>query len=62
MYVYAAMKYFIVCSNDHCLCVLQPRDGADDMLNAERMQLLNMKKMYEAQLKLIKQQLHVSSQ
>ncbi|KAF6026831.1 CCDC105 [Bugula neritina] len=37
----------------------KPRDGADDLLNAERMHLLNMKKMYEAQLKLIKQQLHI---
>jgi len=37
----------------------KPRDGADDMLNAERMHLLNMKKMYEAQLNLIKQQLHI---
>ena len=31
------------------------------MLNAERMHLTNMKKMHEAQLRLIKQQLQVRS-
>ncbi|XP_013390840.1 coiled-coil domain-containing protein 105 [Lingula anatina] len=34
-------------------------DGADDLLGAERMHLLNLKRMLEAQLKLVQQQLQV---
>ncbi|XP_064649719.1 tektin-like protein 1 isoform X2 [Lineus longissimus] len=35
------------------------QDGADDLLNAERQHLLNLKKILEAQLKLVQQQLQV---
>ncbi|ESO96658.1 hypothetical protein LOTGIDRAFT_202010 [Lottia gigantea] len=38
------------------------RDGADDLLNAERSHLLNCKKGLEAQLKLVQQQLQVLDQ
>ena len=37
----------------------QEHDGADDLLQAERMHLLNLKKMLEAQLQLVQQQLQV---
>jgi len=36
----------------------QPRDGADDLLNAERLHLLNIKRTLEAQLKTIQQMLN----
>ncbi|KAK6167254.1 hypothetical protein SNE40_021330 [Patella caerulea] len=38
------------------------RDGADDLLNAERAHLLNCKKALEAQLKLVQQQLQTLDQ
>lgn len=52
--------------NQECLEIRQSRpqrekdnDGADDLLQAERMHLLNLKRMLEAQLKLVQQQLQV---
>ena len=48
------------CGNIDCLTVLQEHDGADDLLGGERMHLLNLKRMLEAQLQLVQQQLQVS--
>jgi len=36
----------------------QPRDGADDLLNAERLHLLNLKRTLEAQLRMVQQMLN----
>lgn len=36
----------------------QPRDGADDLLNAERLHLLNLKRTLEAQLRTVQQMLN----
>lgn len=41
------------------LC-FQCKDGADDLLDAERLTLLNLKRMLEEHLKLVKEQLQVS--
>ena len=38
---------------------VQDNDGADDLLHAERMHLFNLKRMLEAQLQLVQQQLQV---
>lgn len=39
--------------------IMQEYDGADSLLQAERQQLLNLKKMLEGQLQLVQQQLQV---
>ena len=41
------------------VCLLQPKDGADDLLFAEKHTLSNIKKSMESQLKLVQQHLQV---